>query len=1031
MTAPERPLSQRLQSAVGLKPSRSAPAFGGWVRYDSDAVIRGWATNRNDRDAKLTVQVTIDDTPVATVTADRFDPKVRDAGEGEGTYAFAVLVPPVFADGRPHTFEAVIKNGPGYRLKSKQETFQTEAETSVPVLEVIEADWTGARVRLTTGQLTAPPRLEFWSRGVRLPREPEQTWAGRKGRFTYQLDVAPEWLAQFDEAPIDIAFPGLIEAGLAGVTLPLPTALAVERYSDGRLSVALGGATQLYSQDVELRVRAAGREEVVHAEPLAFQSGQAKAQLPPTVTDASIRVSLAIGGFEPARLRAAPRRAIGRVSRNSAFTRWDESGPAEWALGEPGLGLHRGFHRFPPKIAAQHAIAGDFVSLAVSDAVAGRRRILLTQALRTPLAKDDAGQAALLARASDGAALALRLLDDAGHELASVPLDAARPWSWVYAARTLVVLTSARAPTLELSVTPAADAALLTVDVAGVRFGETGFIDRAERAPEVVPAAADELVSNAALEQWPNGLAFSGGGSRLETAKDWFVLNRQTEARVFARAVLDERDLEGAGFAFAAGDVPHDCRLEVQLDDAAMARFSKGVLRFTASASASARRLLSQTAGPTSEFAVIERVMLVRRTTVATRSGFRISDANLVTAARRLLVTRAAQAFEIPVELEANPVTDLAPGGAVGDSEHFLVFQFRQPFAIALRDVSLKAGAAIEAAPPAYRQLEDRAIAAQAPLIRGLAAWVRPELATPTAIAEVEPTRRWRWAAAASGAVEVVVCVHNAPDETLACLQALTTTTATPHTVHVIDDASDPATAERLAAFVADRPWMRLTRHESNAGYTRSADEGVRAADSDWVVLLNSDTVVTPGWLEGLLQAAAGDPAVAFVGPVSNAATFQSVPELYGPDGKFAVNALPPGWTPVQVAAVVARESKRAFPETQLLNGFCTLMRRSAVLELGGFNIAAFPAGYGEENDLCTRAAKAGYKLVIADHVYVYHAKSASFGDERRTELAKAGSRALKALHPDVDFGERTARFRDLPPLVSLRAAVRRAYEQA
>jgi GT2 family glycosyltransferase len=274
----------------------------------------------------------------------------------------------------------------------------------------------------------------------------------------------------------------------------------------------------------------------------------------------------------------------------------------------------------------------------------------------------------------------------------------------------------------------------------------------------------------------------------------------------------------------------------------------------------------------------------------------------------------------------------------------------------------------------------------------------------------------------------VVVCVHNAAEETLACLRSLCTTSETPHTVHIVDDASDALVAARLDAFIVDKPWMRITRNAVNEGYTRSADKGVRAARSDWVVLLNSDTVTTPGWLEGLLEAAASDPAIAFVGPVSNAATFQSVPELYAPNQTFMVNSLPAGWSPADMAAYVAQVSDRAVPETPLLNGFCTLIRRSVFLELGGFNAGAFPAGYGEENDLCTRAVKAGHKLVVADHVYVHHHKSASFGGERRAELAKAGSRALKLLHPDVDYAALTAGFRDLPALVNLRAAVRRAY---
>ena len=64
-------------------------------------------------------------------------------------------------------------------------------------------------------------------------------------------------------------------------------------------------------------------------------------------------------------------------------------------------------------------------------------------------------------------------------------------------------------------------------------------------------------------------------------------------------------------------------------------------------------------------------------------------------------------------------------------------------------------------------------------------------------------------------------------------------------------------------------------------------------------------------------------------------------------------------------------------------------MKRPYSLSWADLNTAAFPAGYGEENDLCLRAGKAGVKLAVADDVYVYHVKSASFGSVRRRRADK------------------------------------------
>jgi GT2 family glycosyltransferase len=363
-------------------------------------------------------------------------------------------------------------------------------------------------------------------------------------------------------------------------------------------------------------------------------------------------------------------------------------------------------------------------------------------------------------------------------------------------------------------------------------------------------------------------------------------------------------------------------------------------------------------------------------------------------------------------------------------TEYFLGFAVRQSLAMQIRGVRLEAADRAPEAPPPPVQLEDSRILAQVGLIRGVEAWLTPvalkaEPETGLIAKPVEPTPRWAWPEI-RGSVEVAVCVHNATDEVLDCLASLARYTTVPHTVRIVDDGSDEDCRVRIEAYIAGKPWMRLTRNIKNLGYTASANRAVLGSAADWVVLLNSDTLVSDGWLEGLLDVAARDPRVALVGPVSNAATYQSVPELYDGAGRWMVNTLPQGWSVQDMAEAVRDVSLHAFPDTPLLNGFCTLIRRSVFEEIGGFDEAAFPEGYGEENDMCLRAAKAGYRLCVADHVYVHHVKSASFGAGRRAELTAAGDRALRAMHPEVDFRAIGRQFLETPAMAQLRDALRR-----
>jgi hypothetical protein len=96
-------------------------------------------------------------------------------------------------------------------------------------------------------------------------------------------------------------------------------------------------------------------------------------------------------------------------------------------------------------------------------------------------------------------------------------------------------------------------------------------------------------------------------------------------------------------------------------------------------------------------------------------------------------------------------------------------------------------------------------------------------------------------------------------------------------------------------------------------------------------------------------------------------------------------------------------------------------IRRECLDQLGLFDAQRFGRGYGEENDFCMRAAKAGWRHVLAADVFLYHEGSVSFSDER-FELIKAATAALLAVHPE--YTSRVHEFIKADPAAELRAAV-------
>lgn len=270
---------------------------------------------------------------------------------------------------------------------------------------------------------------------------------------------------------------------------------------------------------------------------------------------------------------------------------------------------------------------------------------------------------------------------------------------------------------------------------------------------------------------------------------------------------------------------------------------------------------------------------------------------------------------------------------------------------------------------------------------------------------------------------EIVVCVHDAQEDVSRCLASVIAHTDHRHRLTLIDDASGPECRAMLEQFVAEHPPTTLMRNDQRLGYTRSANLGLRQSRADLVVLLNSDTIVTPDWLERLLECASSDPTIGIVGPLSNAAHFQSVPKRFA-NGTWRVNQLPAGWTPDDMARLIASIAPRTFPRVGVLNGFCFGIRRTVMETIGVFDEAAFPDGYGEEMDYGFRALSAGFELAVADHAYVHHAKGRSYRADQQTTLKKASREAHLRMHDHQQIRAALDRTHHEPTLKAMRKAV-------
>ncbi len=211
--------------------------------------------------------------------------------------------------------------------------------------------------------------------------------------------------------------------------------------------------------------------------------------------------------------------------------------------------------------------------------------------------------------------------------------------------------------------------------------------------------------------------------------------------------------------------------------------------------------------------------------------------------------------------------------------------------------------------------------------------------------------------------LDLVIPVHNALRATRDCLRTARAFAPAWARILVVNDASDARTTEWLR----EQEGITLLENPVNLGFVKTANRGLLFSDAPYVCLLNSDTLLTPGALERMVERLDREPAIGICCPLSNSAVNLSV-------------KIPPGEDVFSFARQVARRSPGTYPDVTTVVGFCLLVKRELLATLGVFD-EAFERGYCEETDFHFRARAAGWRCVVADDVFVYHRQGASFSD--------------------------------------------------
>jgi len=228
----------------------------------------------------------------------------------------------------------------------------------------------------------------------------------------------------------------------------------------------------------------------------------------------------------------------------------------------------------------------------------------------------------------------------------------------------------------------------------------------------------------------------------------------------------------------------------------------------------------------------------------------------------------------------------------------------------------------------------------------------------------------------AEPSVSVVVVAYNQWALTERCLASLVAhDDAGPLQIVVVDNASADHTPERLRAWAETDPARRqVILNAANRGFGPAVNQGLAAATGDYLVVLNNDTIVGPGWTRGMRRHFEVDAGLGLICPITN---------NIGNEAQVAL----PGRTPDEVFASARRYGfqrsgrRLALPNVAF---FCVMMPRRVYESVGPMD-EQFVPGFFEDDDYCLRVRDKGWTIGCSEDVFVYHELSASFDAEGAT----------------------------------------------
>lgn len=245
--------------------------------------------------------------------------------------------------------------------------------------------------------------------------------------------------------------------------------------------------------------------------------------------------------------------------------------------------------------------------------------------------------------------------------------------------------------------------------------------------------------------------------------------------------------------------------------------------------------------------------------------------------------------------------------------------------------------------------------------------------------------------------VTIIVPVYKDWTSLEKCILSLIRFVDARHNVIFINDNGPEADEleKRIKNYLEGNSNFFYYRNEKNLGFVQTCNKGVFFLDhtDNDILLLNSDTETTEGFLEEMLEVLYASEKHGVVCPRSNNATILSIPFFYNGDRDSIINKS------YEYFQVVSPKLPR-YTVIPTGVGFCFLIKRNIINNFGLFD-EIYGRGYNEENDFCCRINRYGYSTVMANRAFVFHFEGKSFTKKERDSQNIINSEILNRRFPE------------------------------